>query len=79
MSFYTNHTRCVYSRSEVQHLTDIPIQIHASTINHDPEGRIRLGTDLRYVNSAREFDKVCLSYLSIKQAIANYGVCSSGG
>lgn len=37
-------------------LTDY--QIHASIVNHDPEGRIRLGTDLRYVNSARKFDEV---------------------
>ncbi|KAH7121764.1 hypothetical protein B0J13DRAFT_680363 [Dactylonectria estremocensis] len=33
-----------------------PHMIHASTINHDPEGRIRLGTDLRFVNSARRWD-----------------------
>ena len=31
--------------------------IHASTINHDPEDRIRLGTDLRFVNSARLWDE----------------------
>jgi len=30
--------------------------IHASTINHDPEGRIRLGTDLRFVNQSRPWD-----------------------
>jgi phytanoyl-CoA hydroxylase len=30
--------------------------IHASTINHDPKLRIRLGTDLRFVNSARSWD-----------------------
>ncbi|UKZ74720.1 hypothetical protein TrVFT333_002390 [Trichoderma virens FT-333] len=34
-----------------------PHMIHASTINHDPEGRIRLGTDLRFVNSKRPWDK----------------------
>ncbi|KAH8898309.1 hypothetical protein GQ53DRAFT_881374 [Thozetella sp. PMI_491] len=33
-----------------------PHMIHASTINHDPEGRIRLGTDLRFVNKARPYD-----------------------
>ncbi|KAK5048680.1 hypothetical protein LTR84_005771 [Exophiala bonariae] len=31
--------------------------IHASTINHDPEGRIRLGTDLRFVDSSRPWDE----------------------
>lgn len=30
--------------------------IHASTINHDTNNRIRLGTDLRFVNSARPWD-----------------------
>ncbi|KAJ9601930.1 hypothetical protein H2200_013600 [Cladophialophora chaetospira] len=30
--------------------------IHASTINHDPENKIRLGTDLRFVNRARPWD-----------------------
>ena len=30
--------------------------IHASTINHDPENRIRLGTDLRFVDSSRPWD-----------------------
>jgi phytanoyl-CoA hydroxylase len=33
-------------------------QIHASTINHDPEGVIRLATDLRFCNSSRPYDKV---------------------
>ncbi|EQL03252.1 hypothetical protein G6O67_007798 [Ophiocordyceps sinensis] len=33
-----------------------PHTIHASTINDDPEARIRLGTDLRFVNSARRWD-----------------------
>ncbi|KAJ4243470.1 hypothetical protein NW762_014801 [Fusarium torreyae] len=30
--------------------------IHASTINYDKSNRIRLGTDLRFVNSARPWD-----------------------
>ncbi|TVY55678.1 hypothetical protein LCER1_G004690 [Lachnellula cervina] len=30
--------------------------IHASTTNHDPEGRIRLGTDIRFANSKRPWD-----------------------
>ncbi|KAF9629381.1 putative phytanoyl- dioxygenase protein [Lasiodiplodia theobromae] len=34
-----------------------PHMIHASTINEDPLNRIRLATDLRWVNSAREHDK----------------------
>ncbi|CAG7559509.1 unnamed protein product [Fusarium equiseti] len=34
-----------------------PHMIHASTINHDKQNRIRLGTDLRFVNSARPWDK----------------------
>ncbi|PMD64984.1 uncharacterized protein K444DRAFT_650580 [Hyaloscypha bicolor E] len=31
--------------------------IHASTINHDPEGVIRLATDLRFCDSSRPYDK----------------------
>ncbi|KAJ4516555.1 hypothetical protein HRR83_001889 [Exophiala dermatitidis] len=30
--------------------------IHASTINHDPEDKIRLGTDLRFVDNSRPWD-----------------------
>ncbi|GKT86440.1 phytanoyl- hydroxylase [Colletotrichum tofieldiae] len=30
--------------------------IHASTKNYDPEGRIRLGTDLRFVDKSRPWD-----------------------
>ncbi|KAF2136872.1 uncharacterized protein K452DRAFT_322122 [Aplosporella prunicola CBS 121167] len=30
--------------------------IHASTINHDPDNVIRLGTDLRFVDSSRPYD-----------------------
>ncbi|KAI0018040.1 hypothetical protein F4780DRAFT_752984 [Xylariomycetidae sp. FL0641] len=33
-----------------------PYAIHASTINRDPRNVIRLGTDLRFVNSARPYD-----------------------
>ncbi|CAH0053688.1 unnamed protein product [Clonostachys solani] len=33
-----------------------PHMIHASTVNHDAEGRIRLGTDLRFVNKTRTWD-----------------------
>ncbi|KAI4602814.1 hypothetical protein KJ359_008033 [Pestalotiopsis sp. 9143b] len=30
--------------------------IHASTVNHDKQGRIRVGTDLRFVDSSRPWD-----------------------
>lgn len=33
--------------------------IHASTMNFDPEGVIRVGTDLRFVDRTKEWDKVC--------------------
>ncbi|KAM0558012.1 hypothetical protein ACHAPJ_005179 [Fusarium lateritium] len=33
-----------------------PHMIHSSTINKDPENRIRLGTDLRFVDSSRPHD-----------------------
>ena len=33
-------------------------QIHASTINHDTNNVIRLGTDLRFVDSTRPWDTV---------------------
>lgn len=34
-----------------------PYTIHASTINHDPNNVIRLATDLRFVDSSKEWDK----------------------
>ncbi|RDA86173.1 hypothetical protein CP532_3023, partial [Ophiocordyceps camponoti-leonardi (nom. inval.)] len=34
-----------------------PHMIHASIINDDPEGRIRLGTDLRFVDTGKPWDK----------------------
>ncbi|CAH0056869.1 unnamed protein product [Clonostachys solani] len=43
--------------------------IHASTINHDREGRIRLGTDLRYVNSARKFDERWLNHFHFNDGL----------
>jgi phytanoyl-CoA hydroxylase len=33
-----------------------PFAVHASTINHDPEGVIRLATDLRFVDSSKPWD-----------------------
>ncbi|KAM0426370.1 hypothetical protein ACHAPT_008416 [Fusarium lateritium] len=38
-----------------------PHMIHASTINKDPENRIRLGTDLRFVDSSKPHDTRWLS------------------
>ena len=34
------------------------IQIHASTMNYDPDNIIRVGTDLRFVDSSKPWDKV---------------------
>lgn len=33
-------------------------QIHASTVNHSPDNKIRLGTDLRFVDASRPYDVV---------------------
>lgn len=33
-------------------------QIHASTINNDPDRVIRLATDLRFVDSSKPYDTV---------------------
>jgi len=33
-------------------------KIHASTVNYDPNNAIRVGTDLRYVDKTRPYDKV---------------------
>ncbi|CAG8947112.1 unnamed protein product [Penicillium salamii] len=50
--------------------------IHASTINHDPGNTIRLGTDLRFVDSTKPWDEVSpdlhRSYMS------NANNCSDG-
>jgi phytanoyl-CoA hydroxylase len=34
-----------------------PFAIHASTLNHDPRNVIRVGTDLRFVDSSKPWDK----------------------
>lgn len=34
-----------------------PFAIHASTLNHDPNNVIRVGTDLRFVDSSKPWDK----------------------
>lgn len=33
-----------------------PFSVHASTVNHDVNGRIRLATDLRFVDCSRKWD-----------------------
>ena len=38
-----------------------PCQIHASAFNEDPERVIRLATDLRFCNTSRPWDTVCIS------------------
>jgi phytanoyl-CoA hydroxylase len=35
-----------------------PYAIHASTMNYDPDNKIRVGTDLRFVDSSKPWDKV---------------------
>lgn len=57
------HAVCLYLFQHLmQHHTEVGLtpakfnQIHASTINNDPEGRIRVGTDLRFVDSSRPWD-----------------------
>lgn len=40
---------------------DLFDQIHASAINNDPKNVIRLATDLRFVDSSRPYDTVCLN------------------
>lgn len=35
-----------------------PYAIHASTLNHDLNNVIRVGTDLRFVDSSKPWDKV---------------------
>lgn len=32
------------------------LQIHASTVNHDSDGVIRLATDLRFVDASKPYD-----------------------
>lgn len=48
-----------------------PHMIHASTINQDPENRIRLGTDLRFVNASRPYDSVSAWKLFLSEALAD--------
>lgn len=37
-----------------------PFMIHASTVNEDPDNVIRLATDLRYADSSKPWDSVCV-------------------
>ncbi|KAF5499631.1 hypothetical protein CGCF413_v006321 [Colletotrichum fructicola] len=46
-----------------------PHMIHASTINYDPKGRIRLGTDLRFVDSSRPWDRRWNEYYRIDDGL----------
>ncbi|KAK7537317.1 phytanoyl-CoA hydroxylase [Phyllosticta citribraziliensis] len=46
-----------------------PHSIHASTINHDPQNKIRVGTDLRFVNSARPYDKRWTNYFQFNDGV----------
>lgn len=62
MSCCTSHIWYEYPWSS--HPMLIFFQIHASTINNDPDRVIRLATDLRFVDSSKPFDKVCWRYES---------------
>ena len=48
-TWYGSRTRSVCNRLRCG-------QIHASTINRDTDNKIRLGTDLRFVNQSRPWD-----------------------
>lgn len=39
-------------------------QIHASTMNYDPSNVIRVGTDLRFVDASKPWDKVSTFFYS---------------
>jgi hypothetical protein len=39
-------------------------QIHASTMNYDPRNVIRVGTDLRFVDASKPWDKVSKIFYS---------------
>jgi phytanoyl-CoA hydroxylase len=41
------------------------VQIHASTINNDPDNVIRLATDLRFCDSSKPYDKASLIKLPL--------------
>lgn len=50
-------------------------QIHASTMNHDPTNVIRVGTDLRFVDFSRPWDKVGITrnpFLTIADSIQRW-------
>lgn len=53
--FHTPFTVSCFTRME--NLAN-PTQIHASTVNRDPKNAIRVGTDLRYVDKTKPYDKV---------------------
>jgi phytanoyl-CoA hydroxylase len=50
----------------------LPYTIHSSTINHDPKQVIRLGTDLRFVDSSQPYDEVsCRHLFKHEKEVAN--------
>lgn len=46
-----------------------PHMIHASTINHDPQNKIRVGTDLRFVDSSRSYDKRWTNHYTFEDGV----------
>ncbi|KAH6715232.1 hypothetical protein BKA61DRAFT_348935 [Leptodontidium sp. MPI-SDFR-AT-0119] len=46
-----------------------PFAIHASTINYDPEGVIRLATDLRFCDSSRAYDERWCKFYQIGDGV----------
>lgn len=47
-----------YASDRMDIQVDARSQIHASTMNHDKDGVIRLGTDLRFVDTRKPWDIV---------------------
>lgn len=46
-------------------------KIHASTLNYDPNNVIRVGTDLRFVDTSKPWDKVSVSDIHIREVTNN--------
>lgn len=46
-----------------------PFAIHASTVNHDKEGVIRLATDLRFCDSSQPYDKRWCNYYRVGDGV----------
>ncbi|KAL1874024.1 hypothetical protein VTK73DRAFT_578 [Phialemonium thermophilum] len=47
----------------------LPFMIHASTVNHDPKGTIRLATDLRFCDSTKPYDKRWCNYFEVGDGV----------